>query len=180
MAKEEVNVQFNEKHIAALSGLSWDTNQKKWFGNKKTIAAFQQNKEKAAILLKENNKSQTVSEFPPEEIPSSISEEEWDTILENHRSAIELIEAIHDFGMPGNRKQRIRILNRLSEKNDGDYPVYYNDIVRYCKSFASRYPRKYVHDIINEYQITGTNLMKELNSAHMDEEQRMLLVFVFS
>lgn len=179
MAKEEVNVSFHEKHIATLSGLIWDNTQKKWFGNKKTISAFQQNKEKALLLLHEEKK-QNWEEITQEETPSLLSEEEWETFFTNLHSTIELVEAIHDFGMPNSRKQRIQIFNRLAEKKEGDYPVYYNDLIRYCKYFAARYPRKYVYDIINEYQITGKNLMKELNSAHMDEEQRMLLVFVFS
>lgn len=177
MAREEVIVKFNEKYLATLAGIQWDNEEKKWFGNAKTKAKFEEYKEKAKLLSTDDEKEVLKEVKAPEQSP--LTKEEWKSILESHTSNLELVEAIRQFGMPNDKHQRTILLTLFTEKEDGNYPIYYNDICKYCTQFKLRYPRDYVSDLIDQYQINGKNLEKELNLI-TDEEERNLLTFVFS
>lgn len=180
MAYQEVTVNFKEKYIAALSGLKWNDAEKKWLGSAKAIRAFEENKKKAEEYLKEK-KIDPSPQPEPKEIQASLwTKEEWENLLSEETKTIPIIEAIHDFALPLDRQTRILLLRRLSEKRNGDYPVYYHDIARYCPAFAERYNEEKINDLIQSNKLSGREIIKELAQIPLDEEDRALLFFVFS
>ncbi len=180
---QPVEVSFEFKRIAELSGLKFNTADHKWYGNKSQIAVFESNKEKELKIHNATKRATyitpTLFEFNNHTVCHSDA---WIEIFSNFDKItnLELIKTIHDYSMPEEPLYRIRILRKFSTKIPGEYPVYYDDLIFYSDKFKSVYPREYVNYLLGKYNITGQSLKEEIEASEMNEEEKALIYFVLS
>lgn len=170
----EICVPFEYKDIADKAGLTFNAKTNMWKGTKAQIDTYNDN-----LIIFDTIKEQLNAE--PEKVePEIYFSNIWDKITIQKTNNLALINLISLHGMPSDENKRIQILNKLSYKKPGEYPIYYDDIIFYSEHFKAIYPREKVNALIIKHNITGKDIINEIKLSGLNDEDIALLNFVFS
>ncbi len=179
--KQTVEVDFNFKQIASLSGLTFNPDDRLWYGTKESIKKFEERKEKEQQIHDATKRSVQNNEEVSFNIEKGCDNTSfWDTIDISSISNLELVKNIYDYGLPGTPDKRINILQKFSAKKPGEYPIYYDDLLFYSEKFKEAYPREYIEYLLTKNDISGRDLKAELQEADITDEENALLYFVLT
>lgn len=189
---EEIKVSFSQKAAAHQLGAFFDTaNTRKWYipdDVADDVREALRNLKNAPEIVSDISLCDTNNDTDSDHFDtdmcapfsgiSDLNEEEWDSVLEKE-DVLRTLMAIRDCGIPENENQRIRMLQILSRRRPGDYPVTYDGVCACCDQFETVYP---IEDIVRMMQdnVTGINSYAEeiRMSLRLNEEEKALLLFV--
>lgn len=180
--KEYIIVPFSLKSKAKELGALFDKTIRKWYipeGISEENKELLLNLKDAETSLKELETLLTFKEEEPSSVITLSNEhkKEWDDLL-NKSIPIEIVMGISKFGIPGEEKQRIKMLKILSSRRPDQYPISYRLLSDSSKDFQEVYPTDKVLNLIYSCVTGKRNYAEEINHSALTEEEKALLFFV--
>ena len=170
-------VKVREEVVRSLDNTEMQILNPVWMEQERIYVATAEN----ATRLKDYRNS-TKNDTPSEENNTNddTSNSDWNHFLPSMDTVenLSVLQFLKQHGLPEESDQRIQLLTRLNHIKEGDYPIEYGALCRYCPAFAETYSEERVLLLIQRAIKGEKPYPQEVSSAPLTEEEKALLYFV--
>ena len=102
----------------------------------------------------------------------------WSELLSDDVDKLYLLLKLKADGLPTNVEDRVTLLQRLSGRANGTYPIRYDDICRYSSEFAEVYSEERVLGLIQTCIMGRKSYDEEIRESSLSDEEKALLIMI--